>query len=78
MKFINILESVQAHPDYEEKYSANNDPYTRTIALETILKDVMLKRRKDELELYKLFSQDPAFKTAWSQSIEEMLARGDQ
>lgn len=73
VKFINILESIQAHPDYDEKFSANPDPFTREIALETILKDVMLKRRKDELELYKLFSQDPAFKTAWTESIKQML-----
>ena len=33
----------------------------------------MLKRRKDELELYKLFAADPAFKAAWSQSIEKVL-----
>ncbi|WP_255516702.1 MULTISPECIES: hypothetical protein [Lysobacter] len=35
----------------------------------------MLKRRKEELELYKLFASDAAFKTAWSQSIKETLNR---
>ena len=38
----------------------------------------MLKRRKDELELYKLFANDPAFKAAWSQSLREMLDKGTQ
>ncbi len=38
-----------------------------------MLQDVMLKRRKDELELYKLFASDPAFKSAWSQNIEQVL-----
>jgi type I restriction enzyme R subunit len=73
VKFVNILDSVRTHPDYEEKYQANNDPYTREIALEKILKEVMLKRRKDELELYKLFANDLAFKAAWSESIRNML-----
>ena len=73
VKFVNILDSVRTHPDYEEKFQANNDPYTREIALEKILKEVMLKRRKDELELYKLFANDPAFKAAWSESIRNML-----
>lgn len=39
-----------------------------------MLQDVMLKRRKEELELYKLFVSDPAFKTAWSQNIQSMLS----
>ena len=74
VKFINIVKSVQAHPDFDKKYKENNDPYNRALALEKILGDVMLKRRKEELELYKLFASDPAFKTAWSQTVEQMLS----
>lgn len=73
VKFVNILDSVKAHRDYEAKYQDNEDPYTRDIALEKILQEVMLKRRKDELELYKLFANDPGFKAAWSRSVREML-----
>ena len=75
MKFINVVKSVRSHPDYSEKYAANTDPYTRDLAFEKILQDVMLKRRKEELDLYKLFASDPAFKAAWSQSIEQMLSK---
>ena len=49
------------------------DHHNKTIAFEKILSDVMLKRRKEELELYKLFAQDPSFKTACMQSIEKTL-----
>jgi len=73
VKFVNIVNSIRAHPDYTAKYEDNADPYNRGLALEKILQDVMLKRRKDELELYKLFAADPAFKAAWSQSIEKVL-----
>jgi type I restriction enzyme R subunit len=38
-----------------------------------MLQDVMLKRRKDELELYKLFASDPGFKSAWSHNIAHVL-----
>ena len=55
------------------KYEDNADPYNRGLALETMLQDVMLKRRKDELELYKLFASDPALKAAWSQNFEQVL-----
>ena len=73
VKFINVVNSIRSHPDYTEKYEANTDPYNRGLALEKILQEVMLKRRKEELELYKLFASDPAFKTAWSQSVEKVL-----
>ena len=42
---------------------------------EKMLGEVMLQRRKDELELYKLFAADTAFKSAWSQNIEQALNR---
>lgn len=75
VKFINVVNSIRAHPDYAEKYEENSDPFNRNLALETIVQDVMLKRRKEELELYKLFASDPAFKAAWSQNIQQMLNR---
>lgn len=75
VKFVNIVNSIRAHPDYTAKYEDNADPYNRGLALEKILQDVMLKRRKDELELYKLFACDPAFKAAWSQNIEQVLKK---
>ncbi len=67
VKFINVVESIRSHPDYTKKYEENPDPYNRDLALEKILQDVMLKRRKEELEFYKLFANDPAFKIALSQ-----------
>ena len=76
VKFINVVNSIRSHPDYTEKYEENADPYNRGLALEKMLQDVMLKRRKEELELYKLFASDSAFKAAWSQSIEKVLMTG--
>lgn len=73
IKFVNIAESVKAHPDYEDKYKNNTDPHNRELAFEKILKEIMLQRRKDELELYKLFAGDEAFKSSWKQSIQRIL-----
>ena len=74
VKFVNIAKSVQEHPDYQEKYENNPDPHNRELAFEKILKEVMLSRRKDELELYKLFANDTAFKAAWQQSMERIVS----
>lgn len=74
VKFLNILDSVQAHPDFEEKFNENPDPYSRDLAFEQIMREVMLKRRKEEMELYKLH-QDPTFKASFYQSIKNALPR---
>lgn len=73
VKFINIAESVRNHPDFEAKYENNPDPHNRELAFEKMLKEVMLSRRKDELELYKLFAGDSAFKSAWTQSMQRTV-----
>lgn len=73
VKFINIAESVKQHPDFEAKYQNNPDPHNRELAFEKMLKEVMLARRKDELELYKLFAGDPAFKASWMQSMQRTV-----
>lgn len=73
VKFINIAESIKQHPDFEAKYQNNPDPHNRELAFEKMLKEVMLRRRKDELELYKLFAGDAAFKAAWMQSMQRMI-----
>lgn len=73
VKFVNIADSIKSHPDFESKYQNNPDPHNRGLAFEKMLKDIMLNRRKDELELYKLFANDPAFKASWQQSMERLI-----
>lgn len=73
MKFINIAESIRNHPDFESKYKNNPNPHNRNLAFEKMLKEIMLQQRKDELELYKLFAEDSAFKAFWAQSMQRMI-----
>lgn len=75
VKFINIADSIKAHPDFENKYQNEPDPHHRELVFEKMLKEVMLLRRKDELELYKLFASDPAFKASWTSSMQQVVAR---
>jgi len=73
VKFVNIVDSIKAHPDFKVKYEDNPDPHNRELAFEKMLKEVMLQRRKDELELYKLFAGDTAFKSSLTQSMQRMV-----
>ncbi|KGI77345.1 type I restriction endonuclease subunit R [Oleiagrimonas soli] len=76
VKFFSIVESVRTHPDFEKKFSQNMDPYSRKLAFDKIMRDVMLHRRKEELELYKLHAHDEAFRLALYHSVQEALTRG--
>ncbi len=75
VKFINIAENIKAHPDFEAKYQNNQDSHNRELAFEKIFEEVMLKQRKNELELYKLLAKDGAFKSAMQQSLRSMLSQ---
>lgn len=74
VKLINISESVKQHPDFATKYENNPDPHNKDLAFEKIFKEVMLQRRKDELDLYKLFATDGGFSLSMIQTIQRMVA----
>ncbi|WP_333873512.1 type I restriction endonuclease subunit R [Methylobacter sp.] len=73
IKFISIANSIKAHPDFEEKYQNNPDVHNRDLAFEKIFEEVMLKNRRNELDLYKLLANDTAFKAAMQQSLRRMV-----
>lgn len=75
IKFMNIVASVRNHKDFEEKFYHNSDTYGRDLAFSKIMEDVMLSRRRNELELYKLHAQDEAFRAAFYHSIQQALKR---
>lgn len=75
IKFINIADAIRKHPDFESKYKNNPDPHNQRLAFEKMLNEIMLKRRMDELELYKLFAGDDSFKTSWTQSMQRMVGQ---
>jgi len=73
VKFISLSKSVQAHPDFDMKVAQNADDQNRELALKKILDDVMSQQRKQELELYKLYAQDPSFYRAFYNTIKQVV-----
>ncbi|RLV60502.1 type I restriction endonuclease subunit R [Parashewanella curva] len=73
VKLLDMSKNLREHPDFESKYLNNPDPHNSELAFEKMLKEVMLRVRKDELEFYKLYAQDPAFKTALTNSLQSMV-----
>lgn len=39
---IYLVKSIQNHPHFENKYKNNPDPYTRSLAFEKILNEIMV------------------------------------
>jgi hypothetical protein len=73
VKFVNIAQGMQAHPDFKQKYAENPDVQNREIAFRKIFDDVMSKQRKTELDLYRLISKDDAFRIALQDTLKRML-----
>jgi type I restriction enzyme R subunit len=74
IKFISLMDKVKTHQDYKAKYAENLDEHTRRLALEKIVGEIMNRERKKELELYKLFAGDEAFKTGMLDSFARALS----
>ncbi|WP_312400136.1 DEAD/DEAH box helicase family protein [Chryseobacterium sp.] len=73
VKFISLSKSIQAHPDFDKKVAQNADDQNRELALKKILDDVMSQQRRQELELYKLYAQDPSFYQAFFNTMKQVI-----
>ncbi|WP_308872887.1 type I restriction endonuclease subunit R [Thiothrix subterranea] len=73
VRLLSMAESIKSHPDFNDKYQNEHDPHNQHLAFEKLFKEVMLQRRKDDLEFYKLFAGDTAFKTSLMQSMQRMV-----
>lgn len=73
VKFVSIMQSLQNHPDFDTKYRHNKDSDNRALAFEKMLEEVMLERRRQDLELYRLFASDAAFKSSLQQNLRDQI-----
>ena len=74
VKFISILKYVKQQPNYQTHVVDNADVQNRDLALQRMINEAVNQQRKSELELYKLYSQDSAFKQAMQDTIRRMLS----
>ena len=73
VKFVSIARFVREHPNFNSHYVNNPDVQNRDLALMRMISDAISKQRKSELELYKLYVNDGAFKIALEDSIRRMV-----
>lgn len=68
-----LSKSVEAHPEFKFKVAKNTDDQNRELALKKIIDEVMSLKRKHDLELYKLYAQDPSFNQALLNTIKQII-----
>ena len=73
VRFINMAQKMKEHPDFQSKFVDNQDTHTRDLAYVKIFDEVMNQQRRSELELYKMISQDDAFKSAMQDTVKRIL-----
>jgi type I restriction enzyme, R subunit len=73
VKFVSIAKFVRQHPNFSTHYLNNTDVQNRDLALMRMISDTISKQRISELELYKLYINDGAFKIALEDSIRRMV-----
>jgi type I restriction enzyme, R subunit len=72
VKFVTLSKNLTTHPDFKSKVADNGDSQNSHLAFVKILDDVMAKQRKTELDLYRLYAQDSAFKQAFADTMKRM------
>lgn len=71
VKFISLIHAVQTHRDFESKYATNADDQNRELAFRKIVDDEMSRRRKVDMDLYKLYAQDFSFNKAFMNALKQ-------
>lgn len=61
VKYISIAKNVMAHPDFKNKVAQNTDKQNSDLALKKIMDEIMLNRRKANVEEYKRYAKDDAY-----------------
>lgn len=74
IRFINMAQKMKEHPDFQSKYVDNPDAHTRDLAYIKIFDEVMNQQRRSELDLYRMISQDEAFKSAMQDTVKRIIS----
>lgn len=73
IRILSMRDAMKNHPEFQSKYVDNVDPHNKELAFEKMFKEIMLQKRKDDLEFYKLWAGDLAFKTSLMNSMRELV-----
>lgn len=73
VKFITLSKNIMSHPDFKTKVANNQDKQNSNLALQKILDEMMLKRRKANVEEYKRYVNDEGYHQGMFDLIKRMI-----
>lgn len=74
VKFVSLAKHIRENPDYEKQVMNNPDVQNRDLALLRMIDEAIRKQRRNELEMYKMYSQDDAFRQAMQDTLRRILS----
>lgn len=73
VKRISFVNKIIQHPDFEAKIKNNTDTQNSDLALEKIMNELMLSKRKADIEEYKKWVTDEAYKLGLLELTKRMI-----
>ncbi len=74
VKILSIARYVKENPKYKEQVENNPDEQNRLIAFKELIKQAMIQRRKQDLELYRLYASDADFERTFNAGILNLFS----
>ena len=74
VKILSIARYVRENPKYKEQVENNPDEQNRKIAFNELIKQAMIQRRKQDLELYRMYASDEDFERTFDAGIINLFS----
>lgn len=73
VKFVTLARHIRDNPAFQNQVMNNPDLQNRDLALVRLIDEAIRKQRRNELEMYKKYSQDDAFRVAIQDTLRRIL-----
>lgn len=61
------------HPDFRHKYAETTDETHRSIEFANMVKEIVVKDKRNQIGFYRLFIEDEAFRMALISSLRQVV-----
>lgn len=70
---IELAKRMKSHPNFTTQYQNNPDEHTKNISFNEILLQILLERRKEDIEFYRKYTTDDVFKSAYQAHMKKIV-----
>jgi type I restriction enzyme, R subunit len=77
VRIISITRNIIQNPQFKNQFENNPDEQNRNIAFKQLMNQAMIQRRKQDLELYRMYASDSEFERAFDFGMLRLLEDKD-